>query len=62
MVKGNNEITVNRTFKSRIFTMLYRDKKELLDLYNAVTGKHYENPEELENQHLGKCHLYVYAK
>lgn len=48
MVKGNNEITVNRTFKSRIFTMLYRDKKELLDLYNAVTGKHYENPEELE--------------
>ena len=45
MVKGNNEITVNRTFKSRIFTMLYRDKKELLDLYNAVTGKHYENPE-----------------
>lgn len=48
MVKGNNEITVNRTFKSRIFTMLYRDKKELLDLYNTVTGKHYENPEELE--------------
>ena len=48
MVKGNNEITVNRTFKSRIFAMLYRDKKELLDLYNAVTGKHYENPEELE--------------
>lgn len=48
MDKGNNEITVNRTFKSRIFAMLYRDKKELLDLYNAVTGKHYENPEELE--------------
>lgn len=48
MDKGNNEITVNRTFKSRIFAMLYRDKKELLDLYNAVTGKHYENPEEQE--------------
>ncbi len=28
MDKGNNEITVNRTFKSRIFAMLYRDKKE----------------------------------
>ena len=48
MNKGNKELTVNRTFKSRIFAMLYRDKKELLDLYNAVTGKHYENPEELE--------------
>lgn len=48
MDKGNNGLTVNRTFKSRIFAMLYRDKKELLDLYNAVTGKHYENPDELE--------------
>lgn len=48
MDKGNNELTVNRTFKSRIFAMLYRDKKELLDLYNAVTGKHYKNPDELE--------------
>lgn len=48
MDKVNNELTVNRTFKSRIFAMLYRDKKELLDLYNAVTGKHYKNPEELE--------------
>ncbi len=48
MDKRNNGLTVNRTFKSRIFAMLYRDKKELLDLYNAVTGKHYENPDELE--------------
>lgn len=48
MNKGNHELTVNRTFKSRIFAMLYRDKKELLDLYNAVTGNHYENPDELE--------------
>lgn len=47
-MKENNEPTVNRTFKYRIFAMLYRDKKELLDLYNAVTGKHYENPDELE--------------
>ena len=37
MTKENNELAVNRTFKSRIFAMLYRDKKELLDLYNAVT-------------------------
>lgn len=30
MDKGNNEITVNRTFKSRIFAMLYRDKEGIL--------------------------------
>ena len=28
--------------------MLYSDKKELLDLYNAVNGTAYDNPEELE--------------
>lgn len=28
--------------------MLYSDKKELLDLYNAISGKHYEDPELLE--------------
>ena len=39
---------VNRLFKTRIFAMLYQDKKELLDLYNAISGKHYEDPELLE--------------
>ena len=34
-MKENNEPIVNRTFKSLIFAILYRDKKELLDLYNA---------------------------
>ena len=28
--------------------MIYRDKKELLALYNAVNGTHYDNPDELE--------------
>lgn len=39
---------VNRLYKTRIFAMLYQDKKELLDLYNAISGKHYEDPELLE--------------
>ena len=42
------ESQVNRLYKSRIFAMLYQDKKELLDLYNAISGKHYEDPELLE--------------
>ncbi len=28
--------------------MLYSDRKDLLDLYNAVSGRHYEDPELLE--------------
>ena len=28
--------------------MLFEDKKNLLELYNAVSGKHYQNPELLK--------------
>ena len=40
--------TVNRTFKSTVFIMLFEDKNNLLELYNAMTGKHYTDPELLE--------------
>ena len=43
-----NTSTVNRTYKARIFEMLYSDKTELLDLYNAVNGTNYKDPEQLE--------------
>lgn len=33
-----NETTVNRTFKSTVFIMVFEDKKNLLELYNAMTG------------------------
>ena len=39
---------VNFMYKARIFEMLYSDRKELLDLYNAVNGTSYKNPEELK--------------
>ena len=42
------ETTVNRTFKSTVFIMVFEDKKNLLELYNAMTGKHYTDPEQLE--------------
>ena len=44
----NDALTVNRTFKSTLFIMLFEDKKNLLELYNAITGKHYADPELLE--------------
>ena len=47
-MKQTTEPPVNRMYKSRIFAMLYQEKKELLDLYNAISGKHYEDPELLE--------------
>ena len=38
----------NRTYKARIFEMVFSDKKELLALYNAINKTHYNDPELLE--------------
>ena len=38
----------HRLYKSRLFVMIFEEKKKLLELYNAVSGKHYEDPELLE--------------
>ena len=48
MSETKEVMPVNFKYKARIFEMLYSDKKELLDLYNAVNGTAYDNPEELE--------------
>lgn len=39
---------VQRNYKSTLFTMIYKDKGKLLQLYNAVNGTHYTNEEDLE--------------
>ena len=46
--KEKGEGGINRTYKSRLFEMIFSSKRELLELYNAVNGTSYENPEELE--------------
>ena len=38
----------NRNYKDTVFRMLFSDRKNLLSLYNAVSGAHYEDPEMLE--------------
>lgn len=38
----------NRNYKSSIFIMLFSEKEKLLELYNAVRGTNYEDPEQLE--------------
>ncbi len=48
MTETQNEIRVVRNHKDRLFRMIFREKKELLSLYNAVNGTAYTNAEELE--------------
>lgn len=48
MKKQNKELPVaNRKYKDTIFRWLFSDRKNLLSLYNAVSGKDYQNPEAL---------------
>lgn len=39
---------VQRTYKDSLFRMIFREKKELLSLYNAINQSDYQNPDELE--------------
>lgn len=39
---------VNRKYKDVLFRFIFRDKKDLLSLYNAINGTNYQNPEDLE--------------
>ena len=47
MTQKTEEKSVKRDYKSRMFTMIFKDKKELLQLYNAVGQRNYDDPELL---------------
>lgn len=38
---------VQRNYKNNLFLMIFRDKKKLLRLYNAMRGSNYTNPDDL---------------
>lgn len=42
------EIYVQRNYKDTLFRMLFKEKENLLSLYNALNGTAYTNAEELE--------------
>lgn len=42
------EVTANNKYKSTVFSMLFRDKKKLLELYNAMNHSNYTDPEAME--------------
>ena len=50
MNNENNEMnaTANREYKSTVFAQLFKEKKKLLSLYNALNHSNYVNDEELE--------------
>ena len=37
-------LPVNRIYKDRLYKMIFNDKSELLKLYNAINGTHYDDP------------------
>ena len=43
----SEELHANRKHKDTVFRMLYSDKKVILELYNALNGTDYQNPDDL---------------
>ena len=48
MKKEKAEVRTQRTYKDTMFRMLFREKENLLSLYNAVNGTAYTDVEGLE--------------
>ena len=46
--KAAEKTAANRNYKSTVFAMLFGDRERLLRLYNAISGKNYQDPEALE--------------
>lgn len=46
--KTQEKAPVRRNYKDTLFRMIFREKEQLLSLYNAVNGTQYTNAEELE--------------
>lgn len=51
----------NRKYKDTLFRMVFKEKQHLLDLYNAVNGTDYDDPEALEINTLDNV-LYISMK
>ena len=43
-----SDYKLNTKYKDRLFRLIFHEKKELLELYNAVNESNYTNPDELE--------------
>ena len=41
-------LPAKRSYKDSLFRMLFQEPRHLLDLFNAVNGTDYQNPQDLE--------------
>jgi len=48
MNSNKAKVTVNKRQKDTVFRLLFREKKNLLELYNALNGSDYDDAESLE--------------
>ena len=55
MANEEKSTNVRRDYKARLFEMIFREKEELLGLYNAVNGTNYSDPDKLEINTLKKA-------
>ena len=49
MTENNKSVTTfttTRKYKDRLFRLIFQDKEELLELYNAVNDTNYDNPDD----------------
>jgi hypothetical protein len=46
--RNSTTLPIIRNYRDTVFRMLYRNKKELLSLYNAVNGTNYQDEADLE--------------
>lgn len=42
------QLHLRRDYKDRLFCYIFRDKNDLLDLYNAIQGTNYTNPDDFQ--------------
>lgn len=57
-VDSNKQPVANKNYKDTIFRKLFHEKKELLELYNALNNSNYSEEEDLEIVTLDSC-LYL---
>ena len=47
-----NDYKLNTKYKDRLFRLIFHEKKELLELYNAVCKCQYKNAQKVENKNV----------
>ena len=47
-VNNTEAIYVNKKYKDRLFKLVFKEKKDLLELYNAINDTDYDNPDDIE--------------